>query len=178
VSAVGHEIDVTLADLAADVRALTPSEAAERVVPAAEEIGARMRGYQQRLRHAAHRRVMLLRARYDGIAAQRPFRRPFDLIHDRNRQLDELSMHGNAAVRRLLRDRQSRLAMMAGKIESLSPLEVLGRGYTITQDAKSGAVIRSASHLRVGQSIITRFAAGTAISKIESLNPETSNGRA
>ena len=96
VSAVGHEIDVTLADLVADVRALTPSEAAERIVPAAEEISARIRAYQQRLRHAAHRRVMWLRARYDGIVAQRPFRRPFDLIHDRSRRLDELAMHGNS----------------------------------------------------------------------------------
>ena len=94
VSAVGHEIDVTLADLVADVRALTPSEAAERIVPAADEISARMRAFQQRLRHAAHRRVMWLRARFDGLAAQRPFRRPFDLIHDRSRRMDELTMHG------------------------------------------------------------------------------------
>ena len=172
VSAVGHEIDVTLADLAADVRALTPSEAAERVVPAVEEITSRMRAYVQRLRHAAHRRVMLLRARFDGVAAQRPFRRPFDLIHDRSRRLDELAVHGNNAIRRLLRDRQSRLATMAGKIESLSPLEVLGRGYTITQDARSGAVIRAAQQLRVGQSIVTRFAAGNAVSRVESIEQE------
>src|SRR6476620_8961410 len=133
VSAVGHEIDVTLADLAADVRALTPSEAAERIVPAAEEITARIGAFQQRLRHAAHRRVMWLRARCDGIASQRPFRRPFDLIHDRSRQLDELSVHANAAIGRLLRDYESRMATMAGKVGSLSPLAVLARGYTITQ---------------------------------------------
>jgi exodeoxyribonuclease VII large subunit len=171
VSAVGHEIDVTLSDLAADVRALTPSEAAERVVPAVEEITQRMRGYQQRLRHAAHRRVMLLRARFDGVAAQRPFRRPFDLVQDRSRRLDELSLHANSAVRRLVRDHQSRIATLAGKIESLSPLAVMTRGYTITQDAKTGAVIRAASQLRVGQSIVTRFAVGEAISKVESKSP-------
>jgi exodeoxyribonuclease VII large subunit len=170
VSAVGHEIDVTLADLAADVRALTSSEAAERVVPAAEEISARMRGYHQRLRHAAQRRVMWLRARWEGLAAQRPFRRPFDLVHDRSRRLDELAQHGNSVVWRLLRDRQNRLAMMAGKIESLSPLEVLARGYTITQDAKSGEVVRTPRQLRVGQSILTRFGTGEAISKVESIN--------
>src|SRR5436190_14339255 len=141
VSAVGHEIDVTLADLVADVRALTPSEAAERIVPAAEEIGARVRAYQQRLRHAAHRRVMWLRARYDGVASQRPFRRPFDLIHDRSRRLDELALHGNSAVRRMLREFEGRLATMTGKIDSLSPLAVLARGYTITQDALTGHVI-------------------------------------
>src|SRR5882757_1567191 len=117
ISAVGHEIDVTLADLAADVRALTPSEAAERIAPAADEISARIRAYQQRLRHAAHRRVMWLRARYDGLAAQRPFRRPFDLVHDRSRRLDELTMHGNAAMHRMMREYQGRLAAMSGKFD-------------------------------------------------------------
>jgi exodeoxyribonuclease VII large subunit len=169
VSAVGHEIDVTLADLAADVRALTPSEAAERIVPAAEEISARVRAYHSRLRHAAHRRVMWLRARYDGIAAQRPFRRPFDLIHDRNRSLDELALHGNSAMRRQMREYEGRLATIAGKIDSLSPLAVLARGYTITQDNQSGAVIRAARRLRIGQSIVTRFSEGSAISKIEAV---------
>ena len=169
VSAVGHEIDVTLADLVADVRALTPSEAAERIVPAADEISARVRAYQQRLRHAAHRRVMWLRARYDGLAAQRPFRRPFDLIHDRSRRLDELTMHGNSAVHRMLREYEGRLATMAGKIDSLSPLAVLARGYTITQDARTGDVIRSANRLRTGQSIVTLFGDGKAVSKVESI---------
>jgi exodeoxyribonuclease VII large subunit len=175
VSAVGHEIDVTLADLAADVRALTPSEAAERVVPAGEEISVRLRGYHQRLRHAAHRRVMWLRARWEGLAAQRPFRRPFDLVHDRSRRLDELALQTGAAVRRIAGDRKNRLAMLAGKIESLSPLQVLARGYTITQDAKSGKVVRNASELRVGQSIVTRFTAGAASSKVESLDISTPN---
>ena len=166
VSAVGHEIDVTLADLVADVRALTPSEAAERIVPAAEEIGARVRAYQQRLRHAAHRRVMWLRARYDGIAAQRPFRRPFDLIHDRSRQLDELAMRGNSAMQRMLREYEGRIATIAGKVESLSPLAVLARGYTITQDARTGGVIRSAKDLRPEQSIVTLFGDGSATSNV------------
>jgi exodeoxyribonuclease VII large subunit len=167
VSAVGHEIDVTLADLAADVRALTPSEAAERIVPAAEEISARMRAYQQRLWHAAQRRVGWLRSRYDGVAAQRAFRRPFDLIHDRSRRLDELSTHAERCVRHILQDRESRLARLAGKVESLSPLAVLARGYTITQNAANQKVVRDASELSVGQEIVTRFACGTAVSKVE-----------
>jgi exodeoxyribonuclease VII large subunit len=170
VSAVGHEIDVTLADLAADVRALTPSEAAERVVPAAEEISTRVRSHQQRLRHAAHRRVMLLRALYDGFANQRLFRRPFEIVHERSRRIDELSMHGSASVRRMLREYAGELATMAGKIESLSPLAVLARGYTITQDAKSRVAMRSAGQLRVGQLIVTRFATGAAVSTVESID--------
>jgi exodeoxyribonuclease VII large subunit len=112
---------------------------------------------------------MWLRARYDGIASQRPFRRPFDLIHDRVRKLDELAVHSNSAMHRMLREYESRMATMAGKVESLSPLAVLARGYTITQDARSGDVIRAARRLRVGQSIVTRFSEGTAVSKVESI---------
>jgi exodeoxyribonuclease VII large subunit len=166
---VGHEIDVTLADLAADVRALTPSEAAERIVPATDEITARMRGYQQRLRHATQRRVAWLRARFDGLASQRPFRRPFDLIHDRSRRLDELSLHASRSFNRILQDREGRLARLAGKIESLSPLAVLARGYTITQDVTTRAVVRDASDLRIGASIVTRFASGETVSKVEKI---------
>jgi len=169
ISAVGHEIDVTLSDLVADVRALTPSEAAERVVPSAEEIIIRLRLYHGRMRAAAMRRTLLLRTRLKAIANQRPFRRPFDMVHDRNRRLDELAHHATGAVRRLYRDRQSRLAMTAGKIESLSPLAVLGRGYSITQDARSGAVVHSAAGLQVGQAIKTRFAEGEAQSTVESI---------
>jgi exodeoxyribonuclease VII large subunit len=169
ISAVGHEIDVTLSDLAADVRALTPSEAAERVVPAVEEISERMRGYRQRLRHAAHRRVMLLRARYDGIANQRPFRRPFDLVLDRSRRLDELATQAASTMNRLMLERASRLATIAGKMESLSPLAVLARGYTITKDAETGTAIRAADQLLLGQLIVTRFAIGEAVSKVEAI---------
>ncbi|HEX3602251.1 MAG TPA: exodeoxyribonuclease VII large subunit [Lacipirellulaceae bacterium] len=172
ISAVGHEIDVTLADLAADVRALTPSEAAERIAPAADEISARVRSYHQRLRHAAQRRVAWLRARFDGVVAQRPFRRPFDLIHDRSRRLDELTLHSQRALRRIVQDRESRLARLAGKVESLSPLAVLARGYTITQNAATKAVLREASSLRVGQLIVTRFASGEAVSKVERIDPK------
>lgn len=169
VSAVGHEIDVTLSDLAADVRALTPSEAAERVVPAVDEIVARIRAYQQRLWHAAHRRVMLLRARFDGLAAQRLFRRPFDLVHDRSRRLDELATLAARAMRRVVQDHHSRLSRIAGKMETLSPLAVLARGYTITQDVETGKVLRSASELHPGQQIVTRFASGEATSRVESI---------
>jgi exodeoxyribonuclease VII large subunit len=169
VSAVGHEIDVTLADLAADVRALTPSEAAERIVPASEEIGARVRSYQQRLRHAAQRRVAFLRARLEGLASQRPFRRPFELIYDRSRRLDELEVHAHRSLRRLMQDRESRLARLAGKIESLSPLSVLARGYSITHNATTRSVVRAAEDLTVGDTIITRFSRGEVISTVQQI---------
>jgi exodeoxyribonuclease VII large subunit len=170
VSAVGHEIDVTLADLVADVRALTPSEAAERVVPAADEIAARLHHHRERLRVASLRRLTLARTRLEGVASQRPFRRPFDIVHDRIRRLDELAVRGAAGLRGLLHARQRRFANLAGKLQSLSPLSVLERGYSITQDAKSGKVIRNASQVRTGQTIASKFVDGTVTSRVEAID--------
>jgi exodeoxyribonuclease VII large subunit len=170
VSAVGHEIDVTLSDLAADVRALTPSEAAERVVPAVDEIVGRLRAYRDRLRTSTHRHVTLAQSRLETIAAHRPFRRPFDLVQDRSRRLDELAMRGAAALRTLVHDRQRRFARLAGQLQSLSPLAVLERGYTITRDAKSGEVVRESGRLKVGQLIVTRFKTGEVTSTVESID--------
>ena len=169
VSAVGHEIDVTLSDLVADVRALTPSEAAERVVPAEDEIRKRLLGYRDRIRSSALRRITLARSRLETIAAHRPFRRPFDVVHDRNRQLDELALRGTSALRSLLHERQRRFAGLAGQLQSLSPLAVLERGYSITHDAKTGKVVRTAIQLKPGQTIVTKFAQGEAKSVVESV---------
>lgn len=169
ISAVGHEIDVTLSDLAADVRALTPSEAAERVVPSTEEINGRIRVYRERMRASALRRVVLMRSKLNAAASQRPLRRPFEIVRDRVRRLDELALRENAAIRHLYHGRHNMLAMVAGKIESLSPLAVLGRGYSITRAADSGAVVRSARNLRSGHELITRLIDGEATSKVLSV---------
>lgn len=167
VSAVGHEIDVTLADLAADVRALTPSEAAERVVPAVEELNAHMRSYNQRLLSSVRRYAVTARTRLDRVIAARPFRRPFDNLHDLSRRLDELSTRGNRAMRAAVREHHGRLGTLAGKLQSLSPLGVLQRGYSITLDTKSGKVIRDASKLKTNHSITTRLAKGQVTSTVE-----------
>ncbi|HUY93082.1 MAG TPA: exodeoxyribonuclease VII large subunit [Pirellulales bacterium] len=169
VSAVGHEIDVTLADLVADVRALTPSEAAELVVPAAEEIASALRSHQQRLLTALLRRALLGRARLDQLAAHRAFRKPFELVHDAARRLDELSVRSNRAVRQRLIAARRQLDATANQLESLSPLGVLGRGYSLTQRLSDGRLVRDAAELNVGDEISTRFARGQAVSRVERL---------
>jgi exodeoxyribonuclease VII large subunit len=169
VSAVGHEIDVTLADLAADVRALTPSEAAERVVPSADEVTKRLRGYHERLRASVARRLVILRTKIAALAGHRALRRPFDLIHERSRTLDEISLRTIAAVKAFVRDRRGRVDTLAGKLESLSPIAVLERGYSVTTDEK-GRIVRDAGTLRLGHSVTTRFAKGIATSKVESVS--------
>jgi len=167
ISAVGHEIDVTLADLAADVRALTPSEAAELVAPEAAELVAGLRQYQRRLTAALRSRASTARSRLDALARHHVFRRPYQHVHDLARRIDELELRGGRAIRTHLKHAREQVDAAAAQLESLSPLAVLGRGYSLTQRADDGQIIRDAAELQPGQQITTRFGKGQAVSRVE-----------
>ncbi len=179
VSAVGHEIDVTLADLVADVRALTPSEAAERVVPASDEITAYLNRHEQRLAAALRGRAVAARGRLEALAGCRVFRRPMERVHEHQRQLDELGARSLRAVGRRLESARGLADGKAGRLESLSPLAVLGRGYSLTMRLGDGQLVRSAGQLAVGEQLRTRLAKGQVTSRVESVdsNSELPLGR-
>jgi exodeoxyribonuclease VII large subunit len=173
VSGVGHEIDVTLADLAADVRALTPSEAAERIAPAAEEVALLLRQVHQRMAGAIRARLESARTRWEALAGHRLFRRPLERVRDLARRLDELESRAlRAASARLARGRD-RFEAAAARLESLSPLAVLGRGYSVTLRQTDGRLIRDAADLEPGQLLRTRFARGQSISRVERIEPSS-----
>lgn len=167
VSAIGHEIDVTLSDLVADVRALTPSEAAERVLPAAADVKALIQTYEKRLSLSLRNRVDAHRARLDAIASQRSFRRPFDQLHDLSRRLDEISTRSQTAIGNMLKAKKQILSANAGKLEALSPLSVLGRGYSVTLEETTKKVIRTCNDLAAGDRIVTKFQDGERTSIVE-----------
>jgi exodeoxyribonuclease VII large subunit len=168
ISAIGHEIDVTLADLVADVRALTPSEAAELVAPAAEDLLARFRQTEKRLTAALRWRLSEAKSRLDAAAANRAFRRPFQRIEELALRLDELDVRANRALRQRLRLARTQIEQQAAQLESLSPLGVLSRGYSLTQQ-KDGRIVRDAADLKPGDALFTRFAKGRAMSRVESV---------
>ncbi|MBN2578080.1 MAG: exodeoxyribonuclease VII large subunit [Pirellulales bacterium] len=169
VSAVGHEIDVTLSDLAADVRALTPSEAAELVAPAAEEFFNVLDQIKKRLTVALRTQAQAARVRLDGVARHTIFRRPFQQVFERARLLDDFSGRLHRVMKTHLQTARQRATAMAARLESLSPLAVLGRGYSLTQRLADGRIVRSAVELSVGEQIATRFAAGRAVSRVEEI---------
>jgi len=169
VSAVGHEIDVTLSDLVADVRALTPSEAAELVAPSADEITARLRQDGKRLAAAMRSRVASARSRLEALARCHAFRRPYARVLELQRRLDELELRVGRAARQHVLSARRGVTALAAHLESLSPLRVLSRGYSLTQRARDGRLVRDASQLSVGEAILTRFAAGRALSRVESM---------
>ncbi len=167
VSGVGHEIDVTLSDLAADVRALTPSEAAERVVPSADEMAGLLKQYRQRMTSLLLARLAAGRNRLEAMERHRAFRFPRARIHDLARRLDELEARAGRALRGRLRHTRQRIESLASQLDSLSPLSVLGRGYSLTQRTRDGQVVRDAADLTLGEEITTRFGRGRASSRVE-----------
>jgi exodeoxyribonuclease VII large subunit len=148
VSAVGHEIDVTLADLAADQRALTPSEAGELVVPDGREVAMHLDRLADRLRQVSQARLGEARA-----------------------QLDQLAEHALLAMRRNLEDRRHRLARLAASLEALSPLAVLARGYSLTFHADGKTLVRSPADVQPDDVIQTRLTSGQISSRVLAPTP-------
>ena len=167
ISAVGHEIDVTLCDLAADVRALTPSEAAELVLPAQAEIQAAVDERRRRLVQALRNKAIAARQRLTQLGERRVFRAPTEWIRDRAQRLDDISMRTARAMKHRLQLQRGKLDAWAGKLESLSPLGVLARGYSVTQRADDGTLVRAAEQVKPGDVIRTRLSHGEVLSRVE-----------
>ncbi len=166
VSAVGHEIDITLCDLAADVRALTPSEAGELVVPLKSELTSKLNDIQNRLTASLVSLAAQARQRLDALASRRVFRHPQDLVQLLSRRVDELEIRLFRAGDRCLERSQHQAANLADRLDAVSPLNVLARGYSVTQ-TESGQPITDAQTVQPGQRIVTRLAQGHIESVIE-----------
>ena len=173
VSAVGHEIDVSVADLVADYRALTPSQAITALCPDRREL---MDGLDRHRRPAPRGGRTPRRTR---PAARGPTRRPAGPP-----QADGTNPRPGTAARRHRRRRLLRgvklriqrnadkLAALAGQLEGLSPLNVLKRGYSLTRTADGVNLIRDAAEVKPGDRIVTRLAAGEVVSRVEQVTPQ------
>jgi exodeoxyribonuclease VII large subunit len=124
-----------------------------------------------RLAAALRGRAADARSRLDALAQHRVFRRPFDRIHDLARQVDELDLRAKRAIGYQLTRNRDRLGALAARLESLSPLGVLARGYSVTQRTASGQVVTDAAALTVGDTLTSRFGRGQAISQVTEIHP-------
>ncbi|MEM6364754.1 MAG: exodeoxyribonuclease VII large subunit [Planctomycetota bacterium] len=165
VSAVGHEIDVTLSDLVADVRALTPTDAAHQVLPDRSAMIAALRGFETALRRTAEQSLRRRHDQLNALASRPNFTQPHRLASDRVRRLDELDQRGRNAIWNRHRQATSQMKTLAASASALSPLAVLARGYSVTQDQR-GRVVRSVADVQEGQMIRTRLPDGTISSEV------------
>jgi len=167
ISAVGHEVDITIADHVADRRALTPSEAAEIVLPRYDELVGGLDGLRDRLAAALRGQVGLARARLEQLRRSYGFRAPLETVRHEQQRLDELSGRIRRALSRRVESAREKLNAAEGRLKALSPLAVLERGYSITRDAESGRVIDSASDVTQGQTVETVLHRGRIVSTVE-----------
>ena len=168
ISAVGHEPDVTIADYVADLRAATPSNAAELVAPDVSELRDALRSAQARLDQAINRGISQRRSALTELASRRVMQSPTGFIDHRRLELDSIRLRlDSAAAARLNRQRQE-FARLAAKLDALSPLKVLGRGYSIAMDAE-GRAVREAAQLRAGDKLELRLSKGGASCLVESV---------
>ena len=169
ISAVGHEIDVTLCDLAADVRALTPSEAAERVAPSRDEISDALAAIRRRIDSLMMHRLTQAEQRLQSIVSRPIFVTPERSIETPMQQLDDLHQALDNAMDRAIQSQTERLERLSGVLDAMSPLKTLSRGYSVTVDANTSSVIESVSQLKMGQQVRTRLNDGEFGSRITSI---------
>lgn len=168
VSAVGHEIDFTIADFVADHRAPTPSAAAQMVVPVRDELLDEVHTLITRAQRAVCNQVDGVRGRLQELSRRYGFRQPLETVYLYRKRLAELLSGFGRGMEHILALKRERLMGLGSKLESLSPLKVLTRGYSIT--TKNGRVLTTTRGLRRGDRIETRFHRGSAVSVIEEVN--------
>lgn len=174
ISAVGHEIDYTISDFVADHRAATPSEAAERVITLKQELLDRIEASYSRATSTISYKITQLEDRFNSLRERYAFRQPADLIQQHQQRIDDLVSTLKLKARHLVEIYRERYNVLIGKLHTLSPLNILSRGYSITLALPQRQVIKKAQALKPGTEVETRVAEGSFVSKVEEI---LENGR-
>ena len=169
ISAVGHETDTTLSDYAADVRASTPSQAAEIAVPMISEELGYIRSLQKRLAIAAKAKISMKKQLVEGMLSRTVFKTPERLLERKHQQLDDLSEKLQIMTRLLLDKKRQHLLRTIDRLELMNPVHILKSGYGLLEDS-NGQPVTSVDSVSDGEVIKIRLEDG--ILKAEVLNVE------
>lgn len=159
ISAVGHETDTTIADYVADLRAPTPSAAAELAVPIWQELKTDVKKLSDRLQNAMSGHLDIKRQQLLSVASKGPLQDPYWRIDQNRQRLDLLTMHLEEGMTRFLANKDGILKILATKLDLLSPLAILGRGYSLTYGVE-GNLLRSSDDAKLSEKIMIRLAEG------------------
>jgi len=165
ISAVGHEIDVSISDFVADVRAATPTEAGEIAVPDRAEVLKALDERKRRMASALGRTVARGRQTLDALAARYAFRHPETTFRERAQRADDALDRIRTHVDHRLDMLRQTVSGAAQRLESLSPLKVLERGYSVTLTA-DGRIVRSVEDVGIGDTITSRLHGGQIDSQV------------
>lgn len=171
ISAVGHEVDWTIADMAADLRAPTPSAAAELVVVRRDELEERIRVFRKRLREGMAEFITERRDALITLKESYAFRQPKSLVEQAAQRLDDLLKNMTRFVKAALDGKSTSFREVVGKLDVLSPLAILSRGYSLTFDA-ARRLVKEAKGIKKGDRIVTYLKRGVLESVVDSVRPD------
>jgi exodeoxyribonuclease VII large subunit len=167
ISAVGHEVDYTIADMVADVRAETPTAAAEMVVRDRRELLDRIRSLDRILSGRMNDRLRELRRRLDRALTSRFLQQPRRVFEPLAQRLDDMLNALQSGLNNRLRFRQEQLRGAVAQLEALSPLKVMGRGYSLVYALPGKRLVRDAEEVNTGDLLKIRFMRGEVLARVE-----------
>lgn len=170
ISAVGHEPDVTIADYVADVRASTPSNAAEIAVPDQEEMLHRIQVLSGRIALSMSNIIRKRKDRVRQLSERKVLQSPYEYLNNKSIQIDRITERLLYAMNRIVGDKKERYIRYAALLDAMSPLAVIGRGYLIAQ--KEDHIIRSVKDTKIGEQIALRLIDGTLDCIVENIISE------
>lgn len=165
ISAVGHETDFTIADFVADLRAPTPSAAAELAVADIYEVQKKILNCQDRLRISLLKKVEIMKLRYDKCLSSSVFKEPTRKINDNYIKLDNYIKQIESAIKSKKEKEKAKFSELLAKLDAYSPLKTLTRGYSITE--KDGKIIKSEKELKRGDIVNIRLYDGSKKAQIQ-----------
>ncbi len=169
ISAVGHEVDYTISDFVADFRAPTPSAAAELVIPKKEDLINLISTALERLNNAIFDALGLLKERLDNLRESYILRRPLNYIVQRQQHIDDLRKDMSVRIGHIVDMSGEKFNRIISKLEALSPVSILKRGYSITTKLPEGFIVKEAFSLKSGDCIETRLGQGKFKSRVEEI---------
>lgn len=165
ISAVGHETDFTIADFVADLRAPTPSAAAELAVPNVADLLLDLEKYNNRLKNSLKKKTEVMRLRYEKCMASRVYKEPLQKINEKYITIDMKVKQMQSLITSKIKDDKTKIVEFITKLDTLSPLKTLARGYSLTT-TQDGKVIKSVKSVKKNDEVIIRFQDGNANAKI------------
>ena len=164
ISAVGHETDFSISDFVADLRAPTPSAAAELAVPDIYEVKQKINTYQNRLRLSLVKKVEIMKLRYEKCMSSRVFKEPLRNINDNYLKIDTYIKRLERCIQAKQKEEKTKYVELVSKLDALSPLKTLTRGYSLVE--KDGEIIKSVNDVKSEDKIDIRFVDGVKEAKI------------
>ena len=170
ISAVGHEIDYTISDFVADFRAPTPSAAAELVIPRKEDLVNLINTSVTRLKNALLGKIDILTGKVAALKDSYILRQPLNLVLQCEQKIDDLREDLAIRIDHIVKMRGENFNVLAHKIEALSPLAILNRGYSITTRSPEGVIVKDANSLKAGDMVETKLGKGKFRSMVEEID--------